>query len=298
MPCRVSCKDGKGHKLISDALDHYATLGTTPEMTRDEIKSLWRKAAKAAHPDTNPGNPHAEARFKSLAIAWSVLGHAERRAAYDARRKPPAQPRARNGGGSAATSRTASASASPSNAPPEAVRRNSGQDGTITASLRDAYQGECQARVEVRTALRCPSCHDKAEPWLYGPRCERCNGHGTVACMTGFHATLPAGCKEGTAFLVQLMSVGSVSVRLFYKNQRPYELDGHDLLLTRAVSRHRLAKGTTVTVSLPDARRIKVSVPAGTAYGAMLHLRGVGMPRKDGSKGDAIVTVVQPVATK
>lgn len=53
------------------------------EASREEIAQAWRRAARAEHPDSRPGDAAAPARFRALAGAWHVLGDPARRAAYD-----------------------------------------------------------------------------------------------------------------------------------------------------------------------------------------------------------------------
>ena len=63
--------------------DYYATLGVTPETSAEDLKKAYRKLALQYHPDRNPDNPDAEARFKELSEAYAVLSDPEKRARYD-----------------------------------------------------------------------------------------------------------------------------------------------------------------------------------------------------------------------
>jgi DnaJ-class molecular chaperone len=63
--------------------DYYATLGVAKTSTDKEIKQAFRKLARKFHPDVNPGDKSAEARFKEINEAYEVLGDAEKRRKYD-----------------------------------------------------------------------------------------------------------------------------------------------------------------------------------------------------------------------
>jgi curved DNA-binding protein len=64
--------------------DYYKTLGVAKSASAKEIKAAYRKLAHRYHPDKNPGNKEAEARFKEINEAYEVLGDAHKRKRYDA----------------------------------------------------------------------------------------------------------------------------------------------------------------------------------------------------------------------
>ena len=63
--------------------DYYETLGVSRDATADEMKKAYRKLAVKYHPDKNPGDAAAEAKFKEVSEAYDVLKDEEKRAAYD-----------------------------------------------------------------------------------------------------------------------------------------------------------------------------------------------------------------------
>jgi tetratricopeptide (TPR) repeat protein len=74
----------------------YDLLGALPNDDAEALRVAFRRAAKATHPDTNPGNPDAALRFRQLVRAHNILGDADQRATYDQllaiATRPPAPP--------------------------------------------------------------------------------------------------------------------------------------------------------------------------------------------------------------
>ena len=66
-----------------DYKDYYKVLGVDKNSTEKEMKSAFRRLAREHHPDVNPGDPQAEARFKEINEAYEVLSDPEKRAKYD-----------------------------------------------------------------------------------------------------------------------------------------------------------------------------------------------------------------------
>lgn len=66
-----------------DFKDYYATLGVPKTASAKDIKAAFRRLARKHHPDVNPGDKGAEARFKDVNEAYEVLGDAEKRKKYD-----------------------------------------------------------------------------------------------------------------------------------------------------------------------------------------------------------------------
>lgn len=64
--------------------DLYATLGVERTATDDEIRTAYRKLAKASHPDLHPGDKAAEQRFKDISAAYAIIGEPDKRKKYDA----------------------------------------------------------------------------------------------------------------------------------------------------------------------------------------------------------------------
>ncbi len=69
--------------MVAREYRYYVTLKVARDATPEQIKAAFRRRAKECHPDTNPGNPEAEARFRELSKAYQVLSDPLERAQYD-----------------------------------------------------------------------------------------------------------------------------------------------------------------------------------------------------------------------
>ncbi|MDO4338621.1 MAG: DnaJ domain-containing protein, partial [Eubacteriales bacterium] len=68
---------------MADKRDYYEVLGVSKNADDAELKKAYRKLAKKYHPDVNPGDKDAEAKFKEATEAYTILSDADKRRQYD-----------------------------------------------------------------------------------------------------------------------------------------------------------------------------------------------------------------------
>lgn len=162
--------------------DHYDVLGVPRDAGADDIRRAYRRRARELHPDVNPGDAEAEARFKEVALAYEVLSDPQRRQHYDMYGDAPAGQGAPFGGGLGDIFDMFFNGGSPfgggagSSGPP----RGADVEAIVDLDLADAVFG-CESSVSVRTAVACDECGGSgADPGSGPTTCPDCGGAGQV----------------------------------------------------------------------------------------------------------------------
>lgn len=168
------------------AADYYAVLGVSRDATPDEIKRAYRRLARQYHPDANPDDPQAEARFKEVALAYETLSDPDRRARYDRfGAEGPGEP-VFGAGGIGDIFEAFFGGASPFGgggggaARPAGPPRGADIEVALELPFEEAVFG-AQREVGVRTAVPCEVCEATgAAPGTSPTRCPDCGGTGQV----------------------------------------------------------------------------------------------------------------------
>ena len=260
--------------------DYYEVLGVSKGASDDEIKKAYRKLAKKYHPDMNPGDKEAEAKFKEANEAYSILSDSEKRARYDQFGHAGVDPNYGAGGpgggfggfdmgdidlgdifGSFFGGGFGGFGGSASS------RRNGPQKGeslraSLTISFEEAAFG-CEKEINLNRTEECEACHGSgAEPGTTAETCPDCRGTGVVRVQqrTGgfaFSSTAPCSRCRGTGKII-----------------------------------HTPCKACGGSGSVKKTKRVTVSIPAGIDDGQAISLRGQGNAGKNGGPaGDLIVAV-------
>ena len=260
--------------------DYYEVLGVSKGASDDEIKKAYRKLAKKYHPDMNPGDKEAEAKFKEVNEAYSILSDSEKRARYDQFGHAGVDPNYGAGGpgggfggfdmgdidlgdifGSFFGGGFGGFGGSSSG------RRNGPQKGeslraSLTITFEEAAFG-CEKEINLNRTEECEACHGSgAEPGTTAETCPDCRGTGVVRVQqrTGgfaFSSTAPCSRCRGTGKII-----------------------------------HTPCKACGGSGSVKKTKRVTVSIPAGIDDGQAISLRGQGNAGKNGGPaGDLIVAV-------
>jgi molecular chaperone DnaJ len=170
---------------VSEKRDYYEVLGVPREADSAELKKAYRKLAVQFHPDRNPGDNEAEARFKEAAEAYQVLADPEKRALYD--RFGHAGPER---GGFRDVGDVFSAFSDIFGDLFGGGMRGPGPgadiETSVELSLQEAATGVTR-EVRYRRQASCEECHGSgAEPGTSPETCPQCRGRGQVVHSQGF----------------------------------------------------------------------------------------------------------------
>ena len=175
--------------MADNKRDYYEVLGVAKGASEDEIKKAYRQMAKKYHPDLNPGDKEAEARFKEVNEAYEVLSDSQKKARYDQYGHAGVDPNFGAGGyqgygfdgmdidlGDIFSSFFGGGGARRSN--PNAPRRGSDVSASVVISFEEAARG-CKKQVDVRLVDTCSDCRGSGAAKGSAPKpCPACNGTG------------------------------------------------------------------------------------------------------------------------
>ncbi len=177
---------------MADKRDYYEVLGVAKGASDDELKKAYRKLAKKYHPDLNPGDKEAEAKFKEVNEAYEVLSDKDKRARYDQFGHAGVDPNFGGGAGGGSPfqggfdftdifdSFFGGFGGGGRRANPNAPRRGSDVQANIAISFEEAAKG-CKKTVTYSQIETCDHCHGTgAEEGTTPKTCDRCGGTGQV----------------------------------------------------------------------------------------------------------------------
>ena len=259
--------------------DYYAVLGVDKKAPKDEIKKAYRKLAQKFHPDANAGDAAAEARFKEISEAHSILSNDSKRAEYDQMRSL-----IEAGGHRTYGFRPGHGG--------DNVRVDIGDIGDLFGGggggmFEDLFGFGNRARKgsDMETEVRLS--FDEAVSGT------------TVTVPGGTKVRIPPAVADGARIKIagrgEQPGRGGVPGDLFVKvNVEPHPIFslGKDAALhvRLPITFHEAALGAKVQVPTLG-EPVTVKIPAGTPHGKTLRVRGKGAPRRGGGDGDLLVKV-------
>jgi len=289
-------------------MNPYEVLGIPPSATRDEIHAAWRRKAAQHHPDRNPGDPAAKERFQALQEA--------RNAALARISGKPAKP-------APAPLRRRDLRREVHVGVAEAVRgckvRIEGSSGPCPGCggdghLRSRHPIACQTcggtgisgyreRGIIRVKVGCPDCGGSGRSMRI--RCVECGGVGTTPSRP-VELDVPEGCADGSVFLVEGGAsdpaaglIGDLEIVVRVKADAGFRPVGDDIEADVPVEVWEAALGVDKALTLPDGKPVRLAVPPGSQHGRPFRLKGHGLAKEEGGKGDfvAILSVRVPNAS-
>ena len=254
--------------------DYYEVLGVDKNADDETLKHAYRKLAKKYHPDTNPGDAQAEAKFKEASEAYAVLSDPEKRRQYDQFGHAAFDGMGGPGGfggfdfsgdmsdifgdifGDLFGGRSARRN-------PNAPMQGENLRTSIRISFEEAIKG-CEKEISIMQKDECGTCHGSgAKAGTHPETCPKCGGKGQVV----YSQQSLFGMVQNVQTCPNCRGTGKI-----IREQCP------------------ACGGTGYTSS---RKTIQVSVPAGIDNGQSIRLRGKGEPGINGGpRGDLLVQVL------
>jgi curved DNA-binding protein len=303
----------------TDFKDYYAILGINKSASADEIKKTFRRLARKYHPDMNPGDKQAEARFKEVSEAYEVLSDPEKRQKYDQfgqywKQAGQGWPSGGSGGvgvdmGGFDFSQYGSfddfinellgrfsTGAAGSGGQTYTYRTNTGAStrfndfggfsGFNDNSGFDNRSAGVGADREATISLSWSDAFKGVQ--------KRLNLGNEV-----IDVRIPPGAKPGSRIRVRGKGQvtapnqprGDLYLNVELTPHTFFQFDGENLLCEVPVTPDEAVLGASIEVPTPDGN-VNVNVPAGIRSGQSLRLRGKGWPRPKGGRSDQLVRIV------
>jgi DnaJ-class molecular chaperone len=286
--------------------DYYQILGVSRNASEKEIKQAYRRLARKHHPDLNPGDKSAEAKFKEINAAYEVLSNPEKRKKYDQFgeqweyaeqfAKAGGQERVRWDFGKGGTTfeygdlsefgdifSSLFGDSGIGSRMKRGPQRGQDIESPIEVSLEEAYHGSARI-IQFQTAEPCTACGGTGR---VGNRiCTICNGAGGKVIPKRLEVKIPAGVREGSK--IRIAGEGGPSraegnqgdLYLVVKvlPHKLFERKGDDLYTEISVPLATVMLGGEV--GLPTLNgNLSLKIPPETQNGKVFRLAGKGMPK-------------------
>ncbi|WP_028049359.1 DnaJ C-terminal domain-containing protein [Cellulomonas sp. URHD0024] len=279
--------------------DFYAVLGVPKDADAATIKKAYRKLAREMHPDHNPGDAKAEARFKDVGEAYAVLSDSEQRGQYDQLRAMAGGARFTSGGrGATGFEDVFGGMFGGGGAPGGGRVRYSTSGGGGGGGFEDLLGGLFGNGGGGGGAFQRPQAGADLAASVTMPFRQAVEGSQVSLNVEGrtVNARIPAGVRDGQKIRLRgkgrpgELGAGDLVVTVNVTPHPVFSLDGDNLRLTVPVAFDEAALGATIEVPTLDGSTVRVKVPEGTPSGRVLRVKGKGVVTPKGA-GDLLVTV-------
>lgn len=288
----------------TDFRDYYAILGVNKSASNDEIKRAFRKLARQSHPDLNPGDAAAEARFKEINEAYEVLSDSDKRKKYDQfgqywKQADGAWPGGTPGDfGGFDFSQYGSfdefinellgrfGSSGPRSGPRSYARPGGATGFGDFSNFTDPGAASASADVESNLSLTFAEAFQGVQKHLR-------LGNEDIKVR------IPPGAKAGSRIRVKgkgrlnpyTQQKGDLYLKVDLQAHSFFQFDGDNLVCEVPIAPDEAALGAAIQVPTPDGA-VTMNIPAGIRSGQTLRLRGKGWPNPKGDRSDQLVRVV------
>ena len=298
---------------MAEKRDYYEVLGIDRNASASEIKKAYRKLAKKYHPDTNPGDKEAEAKFKEVTEAYEILSDSEKKAQYDQYGHAAFEQGAGGfngggfggfdfggdmgdifgdifggmfGGGSRGGARQA-------NRPTQGSHIRA----RIHVTFEEAVFGTSK-KIEITLKDECTTCHGTgAKP---GTSPETCY----VSNRKTIEVTVPAGIDNGQSIRIRGKGEpgtnggprGDLLVEVIVERHPKFQRQDTTIYSTEPISFTQAALGGKIQIPTVDGP-YEYTIKPGTQTDTRIRLKGKGVPmvRNKNVRGDHYVTLVVQV---
>ena len=274
----------------------YSLLGDKRDTSQDEIRNAYRKLAKKFHPDLNPGNKEAEARFKEVSGANDILGDPEKRARFDRGEIDET--------GAERPRQTYYRDFAEAGRPGGAHRYESREGFADFAETDDIFAELFGAGRAGGAQIRMRGADNPFH--LHVDFLDAVNGATRRLSLpdgSSLDVAIPPGIRDGQ--LLRLKGKGRPGLgggppgdALIEVEVTPHALfirKGDDIHVELPISLTEAVLGGRVEVPTPTGP-VTMTIPKNSNAGTTLRIRGKGVARRDGSRGDEYValTIVLP----
>ena len=278
--------------------DFYKVLGVSKDASEAELKKVYRKLAREYHPDSNQGNAKAEAKFKEISEAYSVLSDKEQRAEYDQIRAMGSGARFSAGGPQGGFEDAFSGFG-------RGGQQYTFQQGGGFEDIFGGMFGGGGGRFgQASGGFRGFGGPQKGQDIVSSVTVDFFEAfHGeTMSLQTSEGRTvkvkIPAGVADGQKIRLRGKGypspdggeAGDIVLTVKVKKHPVFERDGLNIKVNVPVTFTEAALGATIEVPTPEGETVKLKVAPGTPSGRSLRVKGRGIKTAKGT-GDLLAAV-------